>query len=133
VVEHVRSLLIEFNNPVFDLVPAPLGNFINCCYDELGRPPVKRASIWHIYLQLLDLMRQCQGVGEVLQETNIGTAGDDLPLIQGLQDLLEELGYLGGVANGMGLRKYTFMAWELHHMLILIRRGTSATAQRVFE
>lgn len=117
VINHVRNLYINPALPVFELVPQPLSEFFNRCYDELGRPPVERASIWQIYLQLLDLVQQCQGIDAALEETGISiTLGDleDIPMMQG-QDLCERSGYFGGVANGMGLRKYGVFEWELHH------------------
>jgi hypothetical protein len=107
-VNHVRDLYINSNHRVFDLLPASLNTVIELCYDQLGRPPVAWASIWGIYLELLDLIRQYQDMADILNEHENGNAAgidDDLPLLQGLQDLHERTGYLGGVGNGMGLRK----------------------------
>jgi len=108
-IDNVRQLYINHNHPVFDLVPASLGNFIEFCYDNLGRPPIHRSSMWTIYSQLLGLLQQSQGMPAVLVglDNGVAPAGDneDLPLIEGLQNLHEKEGYFGGVANGLGLRK----------------------------
>ncbi|KAG9310537.1 hypothetical protein JVU11DRAFT_9081 [Chiua virens] len=101
----VRDLYINRDHRVFDLLPASLDTIIEQCYNQLGRPPVERASIWGIYLELLGLIRQYQDMAEALDEHEngnaVGTIGDELPLLQGLQDLHERAGYLGGVGNGI--------------------------------
>ncbi|KAG6372780.1 hypothetical protein JVT61DRAFT_7179 [Boletus reticuloceps] len=106
-IDHVRQLYINPNHPVFDLVPASLGNFIEFCYDNLGCPPIHHSSIWMIYGRLLDLLQQCQGMPAILVELDNCVAGnnEDLPLIEGLEDLHEKEGYFGGVANGLGLQQ----------------------------
>lgn len=72
---------------------------------------VERTSIWSIYCAILDLVQQRQdlvGVLEALDDGNMRKDSDndsDLQLLPGLQDLYEVEGYMGGLANGQGLRK----------------------------
>lgn len=112
-INHIRNLYINPTHEVFDLLPAALEVLVEQCYDQLGRPPVERETVWGIYLELLELVRSCQDVGVVLVEIENGTTepqlqvpqapdNEDIALLQGLQDLYERTGYLGGVANGMG-------------------------------
>ncbi|KAG2132719.1 uncharacterized protein EDB93DRAFT_1041297, partial [Suillus bovinus] len=56
-IDHVHQVYVKSDHPVFDLVPQALDHFIQCCYDDLGRPPVTRQSAWHIYLDLLHSLR----------------------------------------------------------------------------
>lgn len=107
-VNHVRDLYINPNHQVFDLLPASLGTVIKQCYNQLGHPSVEQATIWGIYLELLDLVRQRQDMADVLDAHENGNTvdiDDELPLLHGLQDLHKRPGYLGGVSNGMGLHK----------------------------
>lgn len=54
---------------------------------------------------LLDLMRRQEEIAAILTELNTSQdADEELPLIAG-EDLPEVYGYMGGVANGLGLRK----------------------------
>jgi len=97
---------------VFDLVPPRLNAFISSCYNELGRPVVERCSIWSLYRALFkDFVQLCKGLQADLDalEDSPQDAGDtDLPLLPGLQDLLETEGYMGGVGNGLGLRRCSY-------------------------
>ncbi|KAG2357179.1 hypothetical protein BDR07DRAFT_1298436 [Suillus spraguei] len=43
-IDHVRDTYIDPNNAVFNLVPQGFGDFIQHCYEELGRPLVNRQS-----------------------------------------------------------------------------------------
>ncbi|KAH0826501.1 hypothetical protein J3R83DRAFT_5506 [Lanmaoa asiatica] len=103
-INHVRNLYIDPNNPVFDMLPGPLGNFIELCYNELGRPPVERGSVWPIYLQIFARLQLYEEIAAVLHAVDNDEDDVDInvPLIEGLQDLHEKSGYLGGLANGMG-------------------------------
>ncbi|KAG6378350.1 hypothetical protein JVT61DRAFT_14075 [Boletus reticuloceps] len=98
--DHVHSVYIDNNHPVFNLVPPSLDCFIAACYDELGRPVVERQSVWSIYCALLDLVRLCEDLPPVFDSV-LDTPEDDgeLSLIPGLEDLPEVEGYLGGVGN----------------------------------
>ena len=106
-INHVRQLYIKRDHIVFDLVPPALTTFLEQCYHQLGRPSVGRKSAWMVYRALLDLVRQCDGIPRVLmtiEEHNV--QDDELPLVPGLRDLHEADGYMGGVAYGLGLRKF---------------------------
>ncbi|KIM60694.1 hypothetical protein SCLCIDRAFT_43242, partial [Scleroderma citrinum Foug A] len=50
---HVCQLYIDPGHPIFDLVPGPLNEHLEACYNELGRPSVTRSTVWTIYLDLL--------------------------------------------------------------------------------
>jgi len=77
----------------------------------LGQPVVERDSIWSIYCALLGLVKQYEGIQSVLdtlQDLPDHPEDDldgELSLILGLADLREVEGYMGGVGNGLGLRK----------------------------
>ena len=121
-IDNIRRLYINAEHPVFDLVPEPLNRFIERCYNHLDRPPVERASIWAVYLDILSLIRQCEDMPDILATIESGnsavnTNDPDFVLIPG-QDLHEDSEYLGGVANGLGLR--TFFSTLLRSYLIWI-------------
>jgi len=106
-IDHVHQLYIKRDHIVFDLVPPAFSTYLEQCYHQLGRPSVGRQSAWTIYRALLDLVRQCNGIPRVLmamEEYNI--PDDELLLVPGLRDLHEVDGYMGGVAYGLGLRKF---------------------------
>lgn len=111
-IEQVRQLYIDMNHMVFDLVPPSLNSFIEECYLQLGHPPVGWVSAWTVYCSLLDLMQCCEGVPTVLTAAEDYTTVDEeeLDLLPGLHDLHETEGYMGGVVNGLGLRK-CFADW----------------------
>ncbi|KAG6369125.1 hypothetical protein JVT61DRAFT_1455 [Boletus reticuloceps] len=113
-IDYVHQLYVDGDHVVFDLVPPALGTFIKQCYVEIGRPPVDRTSVWTVYNMLLHALRQYDRIAiqEVLT-ANEEVEDSPLPLTSGLQDLLEneDSGYLGGVANGLGLQP------EHHHTL----------------
>ncbi|KAI6010570.1 hypothetical protein BKA83DRAFT_16275 [Pisolithus microcarpus] len=105
-IDYVEQLYITQNHVVFDLVPASLNNLINSCYDQIGRPPVGRSSVWTVYCELLDLVRQHAEVPVILTvlEGEDVAPDTEVDLLPGLRDLHETDGYLGGVANGLGLQ-----------------------------
>ncbi|KAI6005574.1 hypothetical protein EDD15DRAFT_2384304 [Pisolithus albus] len=84
-IDYIEQLYITQNHVVFDLVPASLNNLINSCYDQLGCPPVGRSSVWTVYYENM-------------------APDTEVDLLPGLHDLHETDGYLGGVANGLGLQ-----------------------------
>ena len=106
-IKHVCQLYIKRDHIVFNLVPPALTTFLEQCYHQLGCPSVGHKSAWMVYCALLDLVRQCDGIPRVLmtiEEHNV--QDDELLLVPGLRDLHEADGYMGGVAYGMGLRKF---------------------------
>ena len=108
-IDYVRQIYINSDHVVFDLVPPALGTFIEECYTEIGSPPVSRESIWAVYSTLLRTLQHHGSVETVLSTVNEPIEDDDLQLIPGLQDLpMNEEGYMGGVANGMGLCEWVF-------------------------
>ena len=125
---HIRQLYINPKHVVFDLIPLTLNKFLVRCYHQLGCPSVRRSTVWIIYCNLLNLVRQCEGIPAVLTaivETEGHEAVDELQLLPGLQDLHETEGYMGGVANGLGLRK-DIRSISGYHLLTLIHfRGST--------
>ena len=83
--------------------------------------------VWIIYCNLLDLVRQCEGIPAILIgiEMEEHKTLDELQLLPGLQDLHETEGYMGGLANGLGLHKDT-RSISVYHLLTLIHfRGST--------
>ncbi|KAI5982643.1 hypothetical protein EDD15DRAFT_2202662 [Pisolithus albus] len=105
-VDYMEQLYITANHIVFDLIPAPLNVLIESCYNQLGRPLIRRSSVWIVYCNLLDLVRCHTKVPAILMvledEDSVHDTG--LDLLPGLCDLHETDGYMGGVANGLGLQ-----------------------------
>ncbi|KAI6156717.1 hypothetical protein BKA82DRAFT_4009273 [Pisolithus tinctorius] len=110
-IEDVQQLYIKADHPVFNLVPHVLNAFIDKCYIQLGSLSVQRNTIWVIYLDLLSLLWQQPDIIPVIKGATSDNEeqNDDVPLIDGLQDLIENDQYMGGLGNGMGLckSKYT--------------------------
>lgn len=77
------------DHPVFDLVPRALNNFIQGCYEDLGRPPITRQSAWTVYLDLYDSMQRSVQVPAVVRSLTDGTDPDEepLPLLENQNDL----------------------------------------------
>ncbi|KAG1876492.1 hypothetical protein DFJ58DRAFT_720957 [Suillus subalutaceus] len=99
---HVQRTYVKPNHPVFDLVPQPLDQFIQHCYDDLGRPPVTGQTAWHIYLNLLHSIR----LAEQLPPMVDGDVDEGhLPLLEHQRELLcaDDAYYMGGVHGGLGL------------------------------
>ncbi|KAI6001834.1 hypothetical protein EDD15DRAFT_2192588 [Pisolithus albus] len=105
-IEQVRQLYVNSNHVVFDLVPPSLNAFIEACYLQLGRPSVGRTSAWQIYSDILGLMQRCSDVPAILMtiEDRVTEHVEEVNLLPGLNDLHETEGYMGGVANGLGLQ-----------------------------
>jgi len=109
-VTHVRELYIKPGLPVFDLVPGPLNEHLEECYNQIGRPSVTRSTVWDIYLDILHTVQARATLLPSLptlaaiQATDAAVA---LPLLQGQGDLPfnEETDryYMGGVGGGLGL------------------------------
>ena len=127
-IDHVRQLYINAKHIVFDLVPPSFNTYIEMCYQQLGCPPVGRSSAWCVYCDLLALMRQCEGIAALLtaiDDQNV-VNDEELQLLPGLRDLHETDGYMGGLANGLGLGKCTMAINEVDsNYLALIRSGIS--------
>ncbi|KAG2033711.1 hypothetical protein BDR03DRAFT_871518, partial [Suillus americanus] len=104
-IDHVHNTYIDPNHAVFELVPPEFGNFIQCCYDELGRPLVNCQSAWTVYLDLHHIISQLY---EQLPQIVVADEDNDpLPLLENHQDLPfheDEDGtyYMGGVGRGLG-------------------------------
>ena len=108
-IDNVRNLYIKADHVIFDLVPPELDTFINVCYVELGHLVIERGSIWLIYCSVLDHIQERKNLVALLEQLDGSDLQDDaeLHLMENLEDLHENNhGYMGGVANGMGLRKY---------------------------
>ncbi|KAI6011252.1 hypothetical protein BKA83DRAFT_4502818 [Pisolithus microcarpus] len=105
-IEQVQQLYIVPNHAVFDLIPPSLNVYMEACYLQLGRPSVTRASVWTIYRAILDMMRQCENVPAILSTTedHVSVDVEEFDLLPGLRNLHETEGYMGGVANGLGLQ-----------------------------
>ncbi|KAG1821416.1 hypothetical protein EV424DRAFT_1539144 [Suillus variegatus] len=109
-IDHIRSVYVNPDHPVFDLVPQPLNDFIQRCYDELGRPPVTRQSVWTIYLDLYHSMQRSVQVPAIVRSlTDITDADEEpLPLLENQKDLFfredaDGAYYMGGIHGGLGL------------------------------
>lgn len=102
------------DHPVFDLVPRPLNNFIQGCYEDLGRPPITRQSVWTIYLDLYDSMQRSVQVPAIVRSLTDGTDPDEepLPLLENQNDLFfhedtDGTYYMGGIHGGQGLGMFS--------------------------
>ncbi|KAI6021641.1 hypothetical protein BKA83DRAFT_4055186 [Pisolithus microcarpus] len=106
-IEQVQQLYIVPNHAVFDLVPPSLNVYMEACYLQLGHPSVTHASTWTIYRAILDMMWQCENVPAILSTTEDHVSVDvkEFDLLLGLRNLHETEGYMGGVANGLGLHE----------------------------
>ncbi|KAL4065801.1 hypothetical protein V8B97DRAFT_2025589 [Scleroderma yunnanense] len=107
-IECMQQLYIDMNHIVFDLVQPSLNLFIEECYIQLGHPFVEYASAWTVYCNILDLMQHHEGIPAILTVVKdyITVNEEELVLLPGLHDLHEMEGYMGGVANGLGLHKW---------------------------
>ncbi|KAG1818443.1 uncharacterized protein BJ212DRAFT_1479456 [Suillus subaureus] len=105
-IDHVHNTYIDPNHAVFELVPPEFGNFIQCCYDELGHPLVNHQSAWTVYLDLHHIISQLYE--QLPQIVLTDKDNDPLPLLENHQDLPfheDEDGayYMGGVGRRLGL------------------------------
>lgn len=124
-IDHVRQLYIKSDHIVFDLIPPSLNTFIERCYHQLGCPTVGRSSAWPIYCDILGLVRQCEGIPAILMGmSDHNVADDELHLLPGLQDLHETDGYMGGIAYGMGLRKFICLIYYTFTDLTSFQRAS---------
>ncbi|KAL4064830.1 hypothetical protein V8B97DRAFT_2025932 [Scleroderma yunnanense] len=75
---------------------------------QLGCPSVGHLSAWTVYCDFLALVWQCKSIAAVLTAMDDCDVADDekLQLLPGLQDLHEIDGYMGSLANGLGLSMY---------------------------
>ncbi|KAG1847850.1 hypothetical protein DFJ58DRAFT_730028 [Suillus subalutaceus] len=110
-IDHVRNIYVKPDHPVFDLVPKPLNDLIQDCYDDLGRPPVTRQSAWTIYLALYHSIQHAAQTPAVVDSlTDVITNSDEepLPLLDNQKDLFfhgdtDSAYYMGGIHGGHGL------------------------------
>ncbi|KAG1758695.1 hypothetical protein EDD22DRAFT_956604 [Suillus occidentalis] len=108
-IDCVRNVYINASNPVFDLVPPMLGNFIEHCYDAMGRPAVTRSSVWTVYRNVLSAVQLAENPQpDLLLTGNEGAATGALTLITGHANLPfneepDGTYYMGGVCGGLGL------------------------------
>ncbi|KAL4077214.1 hypothetical protein V8B97DRAFT_2102577 [Scleroderma yunnanense] len=104
-VNQIRQLYINANHVVFNLVPPSLNTFFERCYHQLCCPPIGRSTAWTVYHDLLSLVHLCEGIPAILTAIEgHDTADNELHLLPGLRDLHETEGYMGGVANDLGLQ-----------------------------
>ena len=107
-IDEVRQLYINPNHVIFNLVPPTFNAFLERCYDQLHHPTIGRSTVWTVYCDLLSLVCQCEGIPAVVTAIEgHDIADEELHLLPGLWDLHEMEGYMGGVANGLGLCKIT--------------------------
>ncbi|KAG0709267.1 hypothetical protein DFH29DRAFT_1065192 [Suillus ampliporus] len=109
-IDFVRNLYVNPDHPVFDLVPQPLNDFIQCCYDDLHRPPVTRQSVWTIYLDLFHSIRHSEQLPAVVGSlADVADLDEEpLPLLENQRDLffhedIDGAYYMGGIHGGLGL------------------------------
>ncbi|KAI6146513.1 hypothetical protein EDD17DRAFT_1651475, partial [Pisolithus thermaeus] len=107
--KHVHQLYINTGHPVFDLVPRPLHEVLEECYNDLGCPTVTRLTVWHVYLDLLHAVQDHATLHLDLPTSPADAdANDNLPLLEGQRDLPfndndDGYYYMGGVGGGLGL------------------------------
>ena len=116
-IRFVRDKYIPPNDPVFELVPSSFSIMVNRFYDDLGRPPITRTTIWDVYNDLLSMFRQLKNIPYIPEwEMAVSLARAERPedAVARNFDLfpdLEELrdgdngNYLGSVNGGLGLGK----------------------------
>ncbi|KAI6095605.1 hypothetical protein EDD16DRAFT_1492238 [Pisolithus croceorrhizus] len=106
-IEQVQQHYIVPDHAMFDLVPPSLNVYMEACYLQLGHPSITCTSAWTVYCAILDMMWQCENVPAILSTTEDHTSVDvkEFDLLPGLHDLHETEGYMGGVANGLGLHE----------------------------
>jgi hypothetical protein len=86
-----------------------LGNFIEHCYDAMGRPAVTRSSVWTVYRNVLSAVQLAENPHpDLLLTGNEGAATGALTLITGHANLPfneepDGTYYMGGVRGGLGL------------------------------
>ncbi|KAG1883977.1 hypothetical protein F4604DRAFT_1878813 [Suillus subluteus] len=108
-IDYVHNFYINASHPVFNLVPPMLGDFIEDCYDAMGRPAVTRSSVWTVYRNLLSAVQLAENPhpNSLLTENEDVTA-NALPLMGGHDKLPfnkepDGMYYMGGVRRGLGL------------------------------
>lgn len=77
------------NDPVFLLTPTPFDDQAQILYANLGSPPVSSNTFWEVYTNVLGAFRLVNSnveLDNVLSQP-IDLAIDDVPLLEGLQDL----------------------------------------------
>ncbi|KAI6009124.1 hypothetical protein EDC04DRAFT_2581747 [Pisolithus marmoratus] len=106
-IEQVQQLYVVPNHAVFDLIPPSLNMYMEECYVQLGCPSISHTSAWTVYRAILGMMQQCENVPAILSTTDDHISVDvkEFDLLLGLHDLHEMEGYMGGVANGLGLHE----------------------------
>ncbi|KAG2048527.1 hypothetical protein BDR06DRAFT_975913 [Suillus hirtellus] len=119
--DHVCNIYITPSHPVFNLVPHPFGDSIQCCYDELGHPLVMRHTVWEVYLCLLSMLYHDEIPHHIDKLDNVEEDIDTLQLLEDHDELpyhKENDGtyYMGGVGGGLGLG-----IEHLHHLEHLTR------------
>ncbi|KAG1896356.1 uncharacterized protein F5891DRAFT_1130312 [Suillus fuscotomentosus] len=108
-IDYVRNFYINASNPVFDIVPPMLGDFIEHCYDAMGRPAVTRLSVWDVYRNILSAVQLAENPHpNLLLTENEDAHASALQLIGGHADLpfneeMDGMYYMGGVRGGLGL------------------------------
>ncbi|KAG1867744.1 hypothetical protein F4604DRAFT_1584905 [Suillus subluteus] len=108
-IDYVHNFYINASHPVFNLVPPMLGDFIEGCYDAMGRPAVTWSSVWTVYRNLLSAVQLAENpYPNSLLTENEDVTTDALPLMGGHDELpfneeLDGMYYMGGVHGGLGL------------------------------
>ncbi|KAG1726455.1 hypothetical protein EDB19DRAFT_2028380 [Suillus lakei] len=101
-IDYIHNIYIDASNPVFDLVPPMLGDFIEHCYDAMGHPAVTRSSVWTVYRNVLSAVQLAENPHpNLLLTENEGAATGALTLISGHANLpfneeLDGMYYMGG-------------------------------------
>ncbi|KAG2029735.1 hypothetical protein BDR03DRAFT_1018013 [Suillus americanus] len=52
-IDYIQNFYVNASNPVFDIVPPMLSDFIEHCYDTMGHPPVTQSSVWTVYRNMM--------------------------------------------------------------------------------
>ncbi|KAG1901335.1 uncharacterized protein F5891DRAFT_1187611 [Suillus fuscotomentosus] len=109
-IDHVHNIYVKPDHPVFYLVPKPLNDLIQDCYDDLGRPPVTHQSVWTIYLDLYHSIQHSAQIPVIVDSLTDATNSDEEPLLllESQKDLFfhgdtDSAYYMGGIHSGHGL------------------------------
>lgn len=111
-VETVRKLYAPSNHEVFQLVPPTFAAYCQEIYKAKGSPSINRASVWDVYLMILEGFTQIDDmalephVPEWIQNHTLARNDtwdhDPIELLDGEELLNANYPYEGGVNRGQG-------------------------------
>jgi hypothetical protein len=99
--DEIEHIYAPPDHPVFQLVPPPLGDWLNILYEELGQPVVTSDTFWDIYLQLLGRFNNspfAADVEPIIQEHERNTRTieeEHINILPGLKELRNDFNVVG--------------------------------------